>query len=342
MKSKIIYLGFVVLLICFIVLGSGYVYLNQYKKSFIHVKNEREEFIIESGQTMNKVLSVLEKKGIIDNPTLIKLLIKLNPELARIRSAIYELTPDMTVNDMLELFISNRGKQAQFNIQLIEGKTANDFINELKSKQNIKHIVSNLSSDDIAKKLNLETQLEGWLSPDTYFYTEEMTDFDVIKIAHNKLKQDLDSAWKNRADDLPYKSPYEMLIMASLIEKETGINDERTKVASVFVNRLKAGMRLQTDPTIIYGLGNKYTGTITRSNLRDEHNPYNTYVIKGLPPTPIDMPSKKSLIAAANPDKTDLYYFVANGNGGHVFSKNYKDHIKAVDEYWKAKKASNK
>ncbi|SUC18602.1 aminodeoxychorismate lyase [Proteus mirabilis] len=192
-----------------------------------------------------------------------------------------------------------------------------------------------MESDKLRQEIGMKpeiTHLEGWFAPDTYHYTAGTTDIAILKRAYQQMEKTLEEEWLKRDSDLPYKSAYEMLIMASIIEKETGIDAERTKVASVFVNRLKRNMRLQTDPTVIYGLGDKYRGTIYRSDLNG-YTPYNTYQIDGLPPTPIAMPSVASIKAAAHPADTRYLYFVADGTGGHKFSTTLAEHNKAVAQY---------
>lgn len=178
----------------------------------------------------------------------------------------------------------------------------------------------------------LSGNLEGWFAPDTYYFAEGSSDTKILTDLYARQQKLLDDAWATRATDLPYRSPYEALIMASIIEKETGVADERQLVAAVFVNRLRKGMRLQTDPTIIYGLGQRYDGNIRRRDI-DEKTLYNTYQINGLPPTPIALPSKASIEAAMHPADSDMLYFVATGTGGHTFSRTLAEHNQAVQAY---------
>ena len=182
------------------------------------------------------------------------------------------------------------------------------------------------------KTLNEQQKPEGWIYPDTYNYTPNSTDTALLKRAAERMVKTLDKAWAERDKDLPLNNPYEMLILASIVEKETGIAAERGKVASVFINRLKLKMKLQTDPTVIYGMGDSYDGNIRKKDL-EQPTAYNTYVIDGLPPTPIAAPSEGALMAVAKPEKTNFLYFVADGTGGHKFSTNINDHNRAVQEY---------
>ena len=200
----------------------------------------------------------------------------------------------------------------------------------LKDKSN-EDIFTLLDLPDVGQNLELKN-VEGWLYPDTYNYTPKSTDLELLKRSAERMKKALNKAWNERDEDLPLANPYEMLILASIVEKETGVADERAKVASVFLNRLKAKMKLQTDPTVIYGMGENYSGNIRKKDL-EMSTPYNTYVIDGLPPTPITMPSESSLQSVAHPEKTDFYYFVADGSGGHKFTRNLNEHNKAVQEY---------
>nr|PRI98448.1 putative aminodeoxychorismate lyase [Haemophilus influenzae] len=262
----------------------------------------------------------------------------MKPELNKIKAGTYSLENVKTVQDLLDLL--NSGKEVQFNVKWIEGKTFKDWrkdlenaphlVQTLKDKSN-EEIFTLLDLPDVGRNLELKN-VEGWLYPNTYNYTPKSTDLDLLKRSAERMKKALNKAWNEREADLSLANPYEMLILASIVEKETGIAVERAKVASVFLNRLKAKMKLQTDPTVIYGMGENYNGNIRKKDL-ETPTPYNTYVIDGLPPTPIAMPSESSLQAVAKPEKTDFYYFVADGSGGHKFTRNLNEHNKAVQEY---------
>ncbi len=179
---------------------------------------------------------------------------------------------------------------------------------------------------------NSESHPEGLFFPDTYYFDRNTQDITVLKRAYESMHEKLEKAWLGRDDHLPYKSPYEALIMASIIEKETGKASERKMIAGVFINRLRIGMRLQTDPTVIYGLGDQYDGNIRRKNLESD-TPYNTYTRAGLPPTPIAMPGLASIEAAMHPAETKALYFVGKGDGSHVFSSTLAEHNRAVIKY---------
>ena len=313
--------------------------IKQFADRPINVSNETI-FTLPAG-TGRVVLETLliDKKLMKPNPWF-PWLLRLEPELSEFKAGTYRLEKGMTVRQMLELLKS--GKEAQFSIRFVEGFRLSDWMKVLDKSEFLKHELSGKSNEEIAVALGATDtkNVEGWLFPDTYHYTAGMTDLSLLKRAHVRMAKTVDEIWAVRAHSLPYKTPAELVTMASIIEKETALKDERPEVASVFINRLRIGMRLQTDPTVIYGMGDKYTGNITRKDL-ETPTPYNTYVITGLPPSPIAMPSEASLQAAAHPAKTPYLYFVADGKGGHTFSTNLENHNKAVRVYIEALKNKN-
>ncbi|OKP05634.1 endolytic transglycosylase MltG [Xenorhabdus eapokensis] len=289
-------------------------------------------FTVPAGTGRAGLEALLIQDRLIEDNQLLPWLFRVQPDLAKFKAGTYRLQKGMSLKAVLQLFSS--GKEAQFAIRFVEGSRLSDWSKILQSASYLKHEIENKTSKELLDALGMKEaeSLEGWFYPDTYLYTAGTSDVELLKRAHNKMKTVVGQEWENREKNLPYKSAYEMLIMASIIEKETAIEAERTKVASVFVNRLRLKMRLQTDPTVIYGLGEKYTGTIFRSNL-NTLTPYNTYMIDGLPPTPIAMPGLASIKAAAHPAVTEYLYFVANGDGGHTFTTNLVAHNKAVSLY---------
>ncbi|MBQ4772188.1 endolytic transglycosylase MltG [Pectobacterium versatile] len=294
-------------------------------------------FTLPAGTGREGLETLLLDQKIITDDTFFPWLLRFDPELAKFKAGTYRFTSGMTVREMLALLSS--GKEAQFTIRFVEGSRLKEWFVTLQQAPYIKHSLADKTEQDVATQLEIndKTNPEGWFYPDTYSYTAGTSDSALLQRAHQRMKKTVDEVWKGREEGLPYKTPDELLTMASIIEKETAINEERTQVASVFVNRLRLGMRLQTDPTVIYGMGDDYKGVITRKAL-DTPTPYNTYVISGLPPTPIAMPGKASLDAAAHPAKTSYLYFVADGKGGHSFTTNLADHNRAVRVYRSALK----
>ncbi|EKO3384096.1 endolytic transglycosylase MltG [Vibrio fluvialis] len=288
---------------------------------------------IPSGTSLNGALSLMTKQGWIDSQFAEKLVRRFHPELTQIKAGTYQLMPDMKLAQALQLLVS--GKEHQFAITFVEGSRFSEWMAILEQNEQLKHTLTESSEADIAKQLGIEqSKLEGLFLAETYHFTKGVSDLDILKRAHRKLEGILNSAWETRQENLPLTSPYQALILASIIEKETAVESERERIASVFVNRLNKRMRLQTDPTVIYGMGDNYDGNIRKKDLRAP-TPYNTYVINGLPPTPIAMPGEASIRAALNPEQSAYLYFVASGNGGHVFSKNLTEHNRAVRAYLK-------
>ncbi len=285
---------------------------------------------VKPGQSAKGLLNRLKEQGIIADNIGLKIRMKFDPELANIKVGTYELSPSMSALDLLELFSS--GKELQFSISLVEGLNWKEWLLVFKSHPQIQF------ADDFYQQLEKislplpKQSIEGFLLPDTYYFVAQTNAIELVKRAHTSMQQYLDNAWHDRAMDLPYSSAYEGLIMASIIEKETGIAQERALISGVFVNRLNLKMRLQTDPTVIYGMGENFDGNIRRKDLKAA-TPYNTYVIKGLPPTPIAMPSKLAIDAAFNPIETQQLYFVSKGDGSHKFSSTLQEHNIAVRKY---------
>lgn len=331
------------ILIAVILIGGGTAYyqLKKFASQPLPITQETL-FKIPPKATRLQLEQLLLRDGIIKHKYkhYLPIFMQTRPYYANVKAGIYRLKPGMTVRGMLMLF--NSGKEAQFRLRFVEGKRFSDWRRELDKAPGLKHILTGKRDVQVASLVGLADgrSLEGWFYPDTYSYTAGSNDVMLLKRAYNRMDHTVSEIWHNRADGLPYKTPEELVTMASIIEKETGIDSERAKIASVFVNRLRLGMRLQTDPTVIYGMGNAYNGNITRSDLQ-KATPYNTYVISGLPPTPISMPSKASLTAAAAPADTDYLFFVADGKGGHAFSANLQAHNQAVKQYLQALKEKN-
>ena len=333
---------FVFLLILLLILGGvgfwGYQKLTEFVDTPVNVTQD-QLLTIERGTTGSKLAALLEQEKILEHADLLPWLLKLQPQLNKVKAGTYSLTGVKTLQDLLDMI--NSGKEAQFSVKFIEGKTFKEWRKNLENAPHLKQTLQGKTDKEIMALLDIPAvskavyewnNMEGWLYPDTYNYTPNSTDLELLKRSNTRLQKALDKAWNERDENLPLADPYQMLILASIVEKETGIAAERPQVASVFINRLKANMKLQTDPTVIYGMGESYTGNIRKKDL-ETITPYNTYMIEGLPPTPIAMVSESALQAVAHPAKTDFYYFVADGSGGHKFTRNLNEHNKAVQEY---------
>jgi UPF0755 protein len=231
------------------------------------------------------------------------------------------------------LALWRRGEVVQYNLTLVEGWSFRQVREALVRESKLDLTLSELDDEQLMARLGQPgVNPEGRFFPDTYRFVRGMTDLDLLKQAYARLELVLAEEWAARADELPYKEPYDALIMASMIEKETGVSEERGAIAGVFIRRLRIGMRLQTDPTVIYGLGERYKGRLTRAHLR-EVTPYNTYQIDGMPPTPIALVGREAIHAALHPVAGRSLYFVARGDGSHVFSNSLEAHNRAVREY---------
>lgn len=313
---------------------------------------QAELLTIKPGTSFNGFSKQLVTRGWLDNRFWLRSYVKFNPQLSIIKSGTYQVPANVTMFDLLSLVVS--GKEHQFSITFIEGTSIKQWLELLNKTNNITHqlpsvftdgetndfAVSFVNNDKKMQALSLLAQQfkiasnnpEGYFYPDTYAFSAGDSDVDILSRAHNKMMQELDIRWQNRDRNLPYKTKHEALTMASIIEKESGMYAEHEIIASVFINRLNKKMRLQTDPTVIYGLGENYYGDITFKHLRDK-TPYNTRKIKGLTPTPIAMPGKNALDAAFAPATTNYLYFVSNGDGEHIFTTNLQDHNRAVKKY---------
>ena len=333
---------FVFLLILLLILSCvgfwGYQKLTEFVHTPVNVTQD-QLLTIERGTTGSKLAALLEQEKILKHADLLPWLLKLQPQLNKVKAGTYSLTGVKTLQDLLDMI--NSGKEAQFSVKFIEGKTFKEWRKNLENAPHLKQTLQGKSDKEIMALLDIPAvakavyewnNMDGWLYPDTYNYTPNSTDLELLKRSTTRLQKALDKAWSERDENLPLADTYQMLILASIVEKETGIAAERPQVASVFINRLRANMKLQTDPTVIYGMGESYTGNIRKKDL-ETITPYNTYMIEGLPPTPIAMVSESALQAVAHPAKTDFYYFVADGSGGHKFTRNLNEHNKAVQEY---------
>ena len=290
------------------------------------------------GTTLSGLLGRMERDGMLGEPrqaALGKASVRLYDLFSGVSQQIhvgeYRMLPGDTLMTVLEKL--ETGAVLQRTFTLVEGWNFRELRAAMADLQGLEQTIVDLNDAAIMKRLGAPgVHPEGQFAPDTYFFTRGDTDLALLARAFERQKALLERAWANRAEGLPYETPYEALIMASIVEKETGVPHERGEIAGVFVSRLKRGMRLQTDPTVIYGMGESYDGNIRRADLRRE-TPYNTYVIRGLPPTPIAMPGEEAIIAALNPEDTEALFFVARGDGSHKFSRTLEEHEQAVREY---------
>jgi len=296
----------------------------------LHVEQERM-LEVPNGTTPNRMFYRMQSDGLLDDAVWLRLYWRFNMAGTPLHTGEYRLTPGMTVNQLFDAW--RRGDVVQYNLTLVEGWTFRQVRTAVAKHEKITQTLDGLSDAEVMDKLGHSGVFpEGRFFPDTYRFVRGMSDVEFLQQAYMRLEQVLAKEWAERATDLPYRDPYQALIMASLVEKETGIPQERAQIAGVFVRRLRLGMMLQTDPTVIYGMGERYNGKITRADLR-EPTPYNTYTISGLPPTPIAIVGREAIHAALNPANGTSLYFVARGDGSHVFSDDLDNHNSAVREY---------
>ena len=289
------------------------------------------EFTITPGSGAHAAGQQIAEAGVPMEPLLFNLLARVTSKSGKLKAGAYELKPGTTPLRLIEQLV--RGEFAQESLTIIEGWTFRQMRQAMAAHRGLKHDTIAMSDKEVMAAIASDyKQPEGLFFPDTYLFAKGSSDLQIFRQAHAILLTRLSDAWDKRDPALPYKTPYEALTMASIVEKETGQKSERGMIAGVFVNRLKLGMLLQTDPTVIYGMGNRYDGKIHKKDLETD-TPYNTYTRTGLPPTPIALPGVQSLTAALAPAKTPALYFVSKGNGTSQFSDNLGDHNRAVNQY---------
>ena len=285
------------------------------------------------GSSLRGLAQDLTQQGILPHPYWLRLLGRHSGLAVRIQAGEYRIDPGTTPEALLQQLA--QGKVLQHDLTLVEGQTFRQMMERVASSPVLEHSLQELTDEEIMRRIGREGEHpEGRFLPDTYHFPRGTRDVDVLRRAYAAMQQVLTEAWAGRAEGLPLQTPYEALILASIVEKETAQPDERPAIAGVFIRRLQKGMRLQTDPTVIYGIGEQFDGDIRFRDLRRD-TPYNTYTRAGLPPTPIAMPGIEAIQAALHPAPGKTLYFVAKGDGSHHFSATLAEHNRAVQKYQK-------
>ncbi len=297
----------------------------------LQLSQPEQYFSVEPGMSVGRIAASLQEQGIIDSSRLFRWMVKFSGEAQRIQAGEYLLSEGMTPAQLLQNMV--QGKVRQFSLTLIEGRTFREMMQLINADPNLKHTLNGLSDSEIMARIgHPDEHPEGRFLPETYLFPRGLSDVEFLRRAYSALSNTLEQAWQQRDVGLPFKTPYEALILASIVEKETGLESERPEIAGVFIRRLEKGMRLQTDPTIIYGLGPDFDGNLRRKDLKTD-GPYNSYTRRGLPPTPIAMPGADAIRAVMHPDDSDNLFFVAKGDGSHHFSATVEEHNRAVTQY---------
>ena len=310
-----------------------------YAKTPLNLTPDAQEIIIQPKSGLKSIANQLVEQKVLTDALPFVLLGRLLGKEPSLQSGSYTLNKN--INPYQLLLSLNHGKTTQGSITLIEGTTFKIMRDKLAKNDAVKSTIKDLSDAEVMRLVgNDEPHAEGLFFPDTYYFDRNTADIVILKRSYDGMKTKLAAAWANRATGLPYQDSYQALIMASIIEKETGKTSERPMIAGVFLNRLRIGMRLQTDPTVIYGMGDNYDGNIRKKDL-ERDTPYNTYTRDGLPPTPIAMPGLASIEAALHPEVTKALYFVGKGDGTHAFSNSLAEHNANVVKY-QLKKSTKK
>ncbi len=317
----------------FLILGAFSIY-SFYRFTLTPLSHQTQNafFTLNPGTPTIKMLYQLKKQGVLNEQQRLLLgwYIQYKGYEKSLKAGEYEFPLSITPQALLDKFV--KGEVVQYPFTIIEGSTVGDVLMSMAKMPKITQTLQGKSLEEIKQLLGITDFLEGQFLPETYFYTANMTDVSLLKRANALLNKKLQQAWDGRSADIAVGSPYEALILASIIEKEAVVEQERCLISGVFQRRLQKNMRLQADPTVVYGLQKEYTGKLTKEQLKKD-TPYNTYTRFGLPPTPIACPSLNSIIAALHPDRSDALYFVAKGNGTHAFSNDLNAHNAAVKQY---------
>lgn len=323
-------LGMSILLLSFVV-GWQILDYRDFLHSPLNTTEHAIRFAVQPGATIKGVSSQLNTQGLTGHPRYLEWTARLHGVADQIKAGEYEIVPGMKPEQFIDMVVG--GKVVQYSITLIEGWNIHQVLAALSANEYLAHDLRGRPVEAIMPALGIDKpHPEGWFLPDTYFFIRGTSDIAILRRAHEAMLAYLDQAWAQRAENLPYTTSYEALIMASIVEKETAVPGERGQIAGVFIRRLRQDMLLQTDPTIIYGLGKTYDGNIRRKDLRRD-TPYNTYTRKGLPPTPIAMPGRAAINAALHPVDNKALFFVARGDGSHAFAATLDEHNQNVIKY---------
>ena len=318
------------LLACVVLIGIG-AWLAYYAVTPLKLAPSSQEIVIQPKSGLKSIANQLVAQGVIQEPWRFIVLAKLLNKESTLQAGNYTLNKNVSPYQLL--LSLNNGKATQGSITFIEGRTFAQMREKMARNDALKQTVSTLSETEILKLVGSNrSKAEGLFFPDTFYFDRNTADTVILQRSYDAMQSKLEAAWQKRAPNLPYKNSHEALIMASIVEKETGKASERAMIAGVFINRLRIGMRLQTDPTVIYGMGDEYKGNIRKKDLQKD-TPYNTYTRDGLPPTPIAMPGLAAIEAALHPEETKALYFVGKGDGSHAFSSSLQEHNRAVVKY---------
>ena len=326
MLKKLIRYG--VATVTLLVLGIG-IYL--YWFSVAQLEPEAKTYIVEPGTSLKAFARMLHREKVLPDAHVLVWIAALKGQSRELKAGEYRFRKGMTAMEILDQVVA--GRVVEYPLKIVEGWNFKQVLEALNAAPKLTHSLQGLAPKQIMAMLGYPgTHPEGRFFPDTYYYPSGMSDLIILQRAYQKMDKILNEEWEARASNLPIKTRDEALTLASIVEKETGKPEERPLIAGVFTQRLRIGMKLQTDPTVIYGLGDKFNGNLTVAHLRTP-TPYNTYTMKGLPPTPIAMPGREAIRAAVNPENTKALYFVSRGDGSHVFSETLEQHNSAVVKY---------
>ena len=322
---------FLLLIFSLLIIAGGYFAydVHRYVNNPVSPTEENIEVTIQQGATFTAISEQLKQAGLIRKPLYFKLLAKIEEKTQMVKTGEYSFNMQSTPAEILDDLV--QGNTKQYRLTVIEGKRFSDFMALLNDDEKLEHTIQGNAQIKQVLGINKDS-LEGLFMPETYTFSAGTKDIEILRQSYHLLRDYLDVEWPKRSEDSFVSTPYEALILASIVEKETSAPEERARIAGVFISRLKINMPLQTDPTVIYGIGDEFDGNITRKHLQTD-TPYNTYMRRGLPPSPICLMGKESIRAVLHPQITGELYFVSKKDGTHYFSKTYEEHVEAVRKY---------